>query len=194
MLLFNYICICPFDLHATNVHLSEVVDSKEVFKFMVDEEEVTFSLDKLQTMLKLPQATGHNNADFVEPPELSVMIEFLDISGHTRVNELHHYVANHEVVLSIFNSRKTKGRGMGIPEWLLTPEIMQTKAYKVSPNPQEQQSSESSALKKSIIIRILKRKQPEPETLIPTAEQIDVANLGEATQVSYALDKSTINT
>ncbi|GJR94766.1 hypothetical protein Tco_0266940 [Tanacetum coccineum] len=156
-----------------------MADSKEVFKFMVDEEEVTFSLDKLRTMLKLPQATGHNNADFVEPPELSVMIEFLDISGHTRVNELHHYVANHEVVLSIFNSGKTKGRGTN-----------KTLSAPRSPNPQEKQSSESSALKKSIIIRILKRKQPDPETLIPTAEQIDVANLGEATQVSYALDKS----
>ncbi|GKE65946.1 hypothetical protein Tco_1520107 [Tanacetum coccineum] len=34
------------------------------------------------------------------------------------------------------------------------------------------------------------RKQPDPETLIPTAEQIDVEILDDATQVSIALAKS----
>ncbi|GJX77192.1 gag-pol polyprotein [Tanacetum coccineum] len=62
----------------------KLVDSKEVFRFMVDEEEVTFSLDELRTMLKLPLATANNNVEFVEPPELSVMLEFLDIIGHAK--------------------------------------------------------------------------------------------------------------
>nr|GEX63042.1 hypothetical protein [Tanacetum cinerariifolium] len=45
----------------------------EVFKFMVDEEEVTFSLDDLRTVLKLPQVTANNHAEFVEAPELGVI-------------------------------------------------------------------------------------------------------------------------
>ncbi|GJW32462.1 hypothetical protein Tco_0052494 [Tanacetum coccineum] len=236
----------------------KLADSKEVFKFMVDEEEVTFSPDELKTMLKLPQATANNNAEFVEPRELSVMIEFLNIIGHIvrirlawkfytkdlpqpwqtlrkilmrclttrirgidqqRVNELHHYVNNDKFVQLIFNSKKIKGRGMGIREWLLTPEIMQTKAYKLyadnfkiavlmnqsqstessqgtnktlsaprSSNPQEHQSGESSALKKPIIIRIPKRKHPDPETPILTAEQINLANLIKA-QLLNLLDE-----
>ncbi|GJW44127.1 hypothetical protein Tco_0072926 [Tanacetum coccineum] len=82
---------------------------------------------------------------------------------------------------------KTKGRGMRIPKWLLTEEMKQTKDYKPPrlPNPQEQQG-ESSAPKKPIIFRILKRKQPDPKTTIHTAEQIDITNLDEATQVSIA--------
>ncbi|GJU81514.1 hypothetical protein Tco_1283879 [Tanacetum coccineum] len=48
-------------------------------RFMVDQEEVTFSLDELQTVLKLPIAIAKNNAEFMERPELSVMLEFLEI-------------------------------------------------------------------------------------------------------------------
>ncbi|GKE69652.1 hypothetical protein Tco_1527724, partial [Tanacetum coccineum] len=226
----------------------KLVDSKEMFKFMINVEEVTFSLDELQTMLKLPLATANNNVEFVEPPETSVMLEFLDIIGHakkihlagqfytknlpqlwqilrkilmecltTRIteidqpplhimqmfycivnnvhvdyvsliweglhyllmhpttyvpyprfmkliidyilmkypdipnqtNELHHYVANDEVVQSIFNFGKTN-----------------------------EKDSRSISLK----IVIKKRNQPDPETLIPTAEQIDVEILDDATQ------------
>ncbi|GJZ31787.1 hypothetical protein Tco_0576834 [Tanacetum coccineum] len=186
----------------------KLVDSKEVFKFIVDEEEVTFSLNDLQAVLKLPQKTTNNRAELVEALEPRVMIEFLNVIGHvvrirlagiTRidqpplhimqmfyciVNNVHvdyetliweglhyqlinsttkhpelpyphftnliidhiltkhpnipntstepyHLVANDDVVQSNFNSKKSKGRGMGIPEWLLTSEIMQTKGYKL---------------------------------------------------------------
>ncbi|GJW97134.1 hypothetical protein Tco_0178942, partial [Tanacetum coccineum] len=56
--------------------------------------------------------------------------------------------------------------------------------------PQEHQSGESSALKKPIIIRIPKRKHPDLETPILTAEQIDLANLIEAQLLSYTIAKS----
>ncbi|GKD43990.1 hypothetical protein Tco_1268635 [Tanacetum coccineum] len=105
-----------------------------------------------------------------------------------RTNEPYHKVENDEVLKSIFNSRKTKGRGMRIHDWLLTEEIKIPSAPR-PPNPQEQQG-ESSAPKKPIIIRIPKRKQINPETLIPTAEQIDIENLDEATRVSIATAKS----
>nr|GEY12298.1 hypothetical protein [Tanacetum cinerariifolium] len=55
-----------------------------------------------------------------------------------RTERVHHYVANDEVVKSIFNSGKIKGRCMGIPKWLLTPKIMQTKAYKVNSTQENQ--------------------------------------------------------
>nr|GEX17494.1 hypothetical protein [Tanacetum cinerariifolium] len=48
----------------------KLADSKEVFRFMVDEKEVTFSLDELLIVLKLPQVTTNNNVEFLKPPEL----------------------------------------------------------------------------------------------------------------------------
>ncbi|GJR29695.1 hypothetical protein Tco_1105927 [Tanacetum coccineum] len=54
----------------------------------------------------------------------------------------------------------------------------------------EKAIGESSAPKKPIIIRIPKRKQPDPKTPILTAEQIDITNLGKASQVSIATAKS----
>ncbi|GKC02416.1 hypothetical protein Tco_0994026 [Tanacetum coccineum] len=48
-----------------------------------------------------------------------------------RLNKPHHLVVNDDVVYSIFASRNSKGRGMGILDYLLLAEIMQTKAYKV---------------------------------------------------------------
>ncbi|GJZ63443.1 hypothetical protein Tco_0619864 [Tanacetum coccineum] len=107
------------------------------------------------------------------------------------MNEPYHRVENDEVVKSIFNSRKRKGLGIRIPEWILTEEMKQTKHYKLTPsaprppNPQEQQG-ESSALKKSIIIKFLRRRKPDLETLVLTTTQIDVVNLDEATQMSIA--------
>ncbi|GKB38971.1 hypothetical protein Tco_0883913, partial [Tanacetum coccineum] len=57
------------------------------------------------------------------------------------------------------------------------------------PNPQEQQG-ESSAKRKFTIIRIPKRKLPDPTTPILRAEQIDVDNLDEATRISIATTRS----
>ncbi|GJX77193.1 hypothetical protein Tco_0324004 [Tanacetum coccineum] len=96
-----------------------------------------------------------------------------------RTSELHHYVINDEVVQSIFNSEKVKG--IGINRTLSTPR---------SPNPQEKQQGESSAPNKPIIIKIPKRKQPDPKTPILTAAHIDLENLTEAQVLSYTLAKS----
>ncbi|GJU55247.1 hypothetical protein Tco_1228961 [Tanacetum coccineum] len=91
-----------------------------------------------------------------------IITEHSDIAK--RINEPYQKVENDEVVKSIFNSRKRKGRGMRIPEWLLTEEIKQTKNYK--------------------------RKQPDPTNPILTTDQIDVDSLDEATQVSIAIARS----
>ncbi|GJT31252.1 hypothetical protein Tco_0911527 [Tanacetum coccineum] len=77
-----------------------------------------------------------------------------------RTNEPYHIVENDEVLKSIFNSRKTKGRGMRIHDWLLIEEI-KTHSAPRPPKPQEQQ-----------------------------AEHIDIENLDEATRVSIATAKS----
>ncbi|GJX34621.1 hypothetical protein Tco_0246178 [Tanacetum coccineum] len=149
----------------------QLADSKEEFKSIIDEEEVTFSLNDLRTVLKLTQATDNDHTEFVEALDLGTMIKFLNILGHAveslhfqlmnpstknmvvpytrftkliidhiltthhkipkRLNEPHHLVAHDDVVQSIFASENFKGRGMGIPDYLLTQEIMQTEAYRV---------------------------------------------------------------
>ncbi|GJW95192.1 hypothetical protein Tco_0174864 [Tanacetum coccineum] len=58
-----------------------------------------------------------------------------------------------------------------------------------SPNPVEQQG-ESSAPKRSLIFSILNRMQPDLETPILTAAEIDVGNLDEATQMSITIARS----
>ncbi|GKA41839.1 hypothetical protein Tco_0734499 [Tanacetum coccineum] len=175
-------------------------DSKEVFRFMVDEVEVTFSLNELRTVMKLPLATANNNAEFVKPLDLKAVLHkestltvvdtdyviliwevHLDIPKRT--NEVNHYVANDEVVQSIFNSRKIDFPMTQSQPTKSSQGTNRTISAPRSPNPQEQQSSESSAPKKPIIIRIPKRKQPGLETLIPTSEQINVANFDKATQL-----------
>ncbi|GJV58252.1 hypothetical protein Tco_1459257 [Tanacetum coccineum] len=62
--------------------LCYALKDKFKFKFMVDEEEVTFSLNDLRTLFQLPQATDNNHVDFMEPPELRTMIEFLSVLGY----------------------------------------------------------------------------------------------------------------
>nr|GEX63169.1 hypothetical protein [Tanacetum cinerariifolium] len=107
-----------------------------------------------------------------------------------RTNEVQHYVTNDEVVQSVFNSRKIDVSMTQSQPTKSSQGTNRTISAPKSPNPQKQQSSESSTPKKTIIIRILKRKQPDPETSILTAEQINVANFDEATQVSISLAKS----
>ncbi|GJR33939.1 hypothetical protein Tco_1209623 [Tanacetum coccineum] len=58
-----------------------------------------------------------------------------------------------------------------------------------SPNPVEQQG-ESSAPKRSLIFSILNRRQPDLETPILIAAEIDVGNLDEATQMSITIARS----
>ncbi|GKE08386.1 hypothetical protein Tco_1411937, partial [Tanacetum coccineum] len=116
-----------------------------------------------------------------------------------RLNEPYYKFEHDDVVKSIFNHGKNKGLGMRISEWLLTEEMKQTKLYMLyavkfgidvpmtqslpiestqgtirtpsaprPPNHAEQQS-ESSAQRKSTIIRIPKGRQPDPEQPILTA-------------------------
>nr|GEU29374.1 hypothetical protein [Tanacetum cinerariifolium] len=67
--------------HRQMWHTLKMDDSKDKFKFLLDEEEVTFSLNDLQTLFQLPQATDNNHADIVEPFELPTMLAFLNEQG-----------------------------------------------------------------------------------------------------------------
>ncbi|GJU11466.1 hypothetical protein Tco_1133862 [Tanacetum coccineum] len=57
------------------------------------------------------------------------------------------------------------------------------------PNHVEHQG-ESSTPRKPTVIRIRRRSQPNPETLIPTTAEIDISSLDEATQMSIATERS----
>nr|GEX69064.1 hypothetical protein [Tanacetum cinerariifolium] len=110
-----------------------------------------------------------------------------------RLNEPYHRVENDKVVKSIFNYGKRKGLGMKILEWihnrLSLPKDRVRPSVPRPLNPQEHQC-ESSALRKSTIIRIPRRRQSDPETSVLTADQIDVDNMDEATRVSIATVRS----
>ncbi|GJW20245.1 retrovirus-related pol polyprotein from transposon TNT 1-94 [Tanacetum coccineum] len=119
----------------------KLVDSKEVFMFMVDEKEVTFSLvetsnysscwvvlykESTSTMIdickesyEMPNNKSHGFALFpyaivVPYPRFTKLILDYILTTYPdilkRTNELHHYVVNDEVVQSIFDSGKVKGR------------------------------------------------------------------------------------
>nr|GEW28000.1 hypothetical protein [Tanacetum cinerariifolium] len=76
-----------------------------------------------------------------------------------------------------------------LEEEMCTSGVTKTPSTPRLPNPQEQQG-ESSVQRKSTIIRIPRRKQPDPITLILTSEQIDVDNLDDATQVRIVKTRS----
>ncbi|GJS60094.1 hypothetical protein Tco_0654878 [Tanacetum coccineum] len=149
---------------------------------------------KLVDSKELPLTTANNNAEFVEPLELSLMLEFLNIIGHdiqirlagqfntknlpqpwqtlTEVYKL--YVKGFKIVVLMSQSQPIES----------SQGTNRTLSARRLPNPQVQQSSESSATKKPIIIRIPKRKKPDHNTPISTSEQINVSNLDEATQIN----------
>nr|GEX50344.1 hypothetical protein [Tanacetum cinerariifolium] len=105
---------------------------------------------------------------------------------------------------------------MQIPEWMFTKEMKLTRHYQLyastfrldvpttqslpiestqgthrtagaprPPNPAEHHG-ESSAPRKPNVIRIRRRSQLDPKSLIPTAAEIDIASLDKATQLSIA--------
>ncbi|GJX18468.1 hypothetical protein Tco_0221145 [Tanacetum coccineum] len=101
-----------------------------------------------------------------------------------RLHEHYHRVENDEVIKKIFNSGKNKeGKGMKIPDWMLTKEMKQTAHYKITPgtlNPNTTEG-ESSAQRKLTVIRFLVSRRQDPETPIQTSVEIDITNLNEAT-------------
>ncbi|GJW11638.1 hypothetical protein Tco_1577465, partial [Tanacetum coccineum] len=113
-----------------------------------------------------------------------------------RLHEHYHRVENEEIVKLIFNFGKNKERlGMWIPEWMLTEEMKLTRHYQLTPSTPRTPNcvatqGESSAPRKPTIIRFRIRSQPDPETPIPTSDEIDVTNLDEATQISIATERS----
>ncbi|GJS60338.1 hypothetical protein Tco_0655122 [Tanacetum coccineum] len=86
-----------------------------------------------------------------------------------RLHEHYYRVENDEVVKLTFNSGKNKeGDGMKIPDWMLMEEMKHTAHYQM--------------------FRV--RSQPDPETPIPTAAEIDIDSLNEATRLSIARQRS----
>ncbi|GJS87359.1 hypothetical protein Tco_0769995 [Tanacetum coccineum] len=113
-----------------------------------------------------------------------------------RLHKHYHRVENDKIVKSIFNSGKNKeGKGIWIPDWMLTVKMKQTNHYQLTlsasrlPNPANTQG-EPSAPCKPTIIRFLIPRQPYPETPIPTVTEIDIESLDEATRLSIATQRS----
>nr|GEX31416.1 hypothetical protein [Tanacetum cinerariifolium] len=170
---------------------------------MVDEKEVTFSLNELRIMLKLPLATAKNNSKFVEPLDLRVMLEFLNIIkhvGHIRLVR-QFYIKNlpqpwQTLVKILMRCLTTKVTGIDQP-----PLHMMKMFYCIVNNVHVYYV----ALIWEVHLDILKRTSEvhhyvandEVVQLVfnsrkvkERAEQTNVANFDEATQVSISLAKS----
>ncbi|GJR42151.1 hypothetical protein Tco_1310254 [Tanacetum coccineum] len=120
------------------------------------------------------------------------MIENPDIPK--RFNKHYHRLENDEVVESIFNSGKNKERlGMLILERMLTEEMKLTRHYQLYALAFRLDVPMTHALRKSAVIRIRRRSQPDSETSVPTAAGIDIASLDEATQMSIGTTISLEN-
>ncbi|GJY28312.1 reverse transcriptase domain-containing protein [Tanacetum coccineum] len=148
--------------------------------------QITFSLNDLRIVLKLPQATDNDHAEFVEDPELGTMIKFLNILGMSSLSA--HESFDQE------SGGNSKGRGMGIPDYLLAKVIMQTKGYRlyaadfklVVPMMQSQPAVSSHGTHRTPSDT---RREPDPEAPILIAKRIDLDNITEAQQLSNALAK-----
>nr|GEW19386.1 hypothetical protein [Tanacetum cinerariifolium] len=92
-------------------------------------------------------------------------------------HEHYHIIENDEVVKLIFNSRKNKeGEGMTLSAHR-TPNHVTTQG-------------ESRAPRKPTVIRLRVRSQRNPKMPIPTAVEIDIDNLDEATRLSIGTQRS----
>ncbi|GJS60335.1 hypothetical protein Tco_0655119 [Tanacetum coccineum] len=108
-----------------------------------------------------------------------------------RLHEHYYRVENDEVVKLTFNSGKNKeGDGMKIPDWMLTEEMKHTAHYQMYATVFQVDVSTTHAPRKPTIIRFRVRSQPDPETPIPIAAEIDIDSLNETTRLSIAGQRS----
>ncbi|GJS03440.1 hypothetical protein Tco_0319948 [Tanacetum coccineum] len=123
-------------------HTLKLDDLKDKFKFFLDTKEFKFSVDDFKRVFQLPQATDNNNVAFVDAPTFSDMLPFfrnelgfslpIRLPTHFRLHEHYHRVAKDEIVKSIFYFRKNKeGKGMQIPDSMLTEEMKLTRHYQM---------------------------------------------------------------
>ncbi|GJS94805.1 hypothetical protein Tco_0801773 [Tanacetum coccineum] len=183
----------------------QLADSKDKLKFTIDEEEVTFLMNDLRTILQLPQATDNDHVEFVDAPELGTLIKFLNILGHgifyAIINNVHvDYAAliwkglHYQLINPL-----TKNLVVPYPHFTkLTIDYILTTHHGISKRLIEphqlvanddvvQSIFASKTLRDEITI---KRRQPNLEVPILTAEQIDIENMNKAQQLRYTLAKS----
>ncbi|GJR18931.1 hypothetical protein Tco_0967458 [Tanacetum coccineum] len=154
-------------------------DSKYKFKFFLDTKELTLSIADIRCIFQLPQATNNNNTGFVDAPSFSHMVSFFldDLGFSLQLRSPSNFV--YQVDVPTTQSQLI--------------EYTQGTHRKLSafrtPNPVTTEG-ESSAQRKPNVIRFRVPRRPDPETLIPTAADIDITSLDETIQMSIATQRS----
>ncbi|GJV35565.1 hypothetical protein Tco_1408042 [Tanacetum coccineum] len=174
----------------------QLSNSKDKFKFTIGEEEVTFSMNDLHTVLKLPQATDNDHAEFVEALELATIIKFLNILGHgvaIRIDQ--HPLAIMQIFYAIINNVHVYYVALiweGLHYQLKNPSTKNL-AINALGNYKGQCMGITDYLFSEEIMQTeaykvkIKKRQLDPETPIPTTKKIDIENMTEAQQLSYTL-------
>nr|GEW40921.1 hypothetical protein [Tanacetum cinerariifolium] len=96
-----------------------VKDKKDVMRFMIDQQEVDFTLDAVKNILQLPQATTQK--PFIRPAE---------------VNEPYHYLKDDDLILYMFTTEKSiKEEGEGFEESSKPRKTKRIKLTTIRPDP-----------------------------------------------------------
>ncbi|GKE61718.1 hypothetical protein Tco_1512085 [Tanacetum coccineum] len=120
--------------------------SKYRLRIMLDEKELSLTLDDFRTIFHLPQATNNNHDSFVPPPSFLDMVPFyknelgftmeLKTSSSFKTTGLlqpwYHNLKDDDIIKNISNSGRHKDRvGMKIPDWMILEEMKHTEHYRM---------------------------------------------------------------
>ncbi|GJT94409.1 hypothetical protein Tco_1089927 [Tanacetum coccineum] len=155
----------------------QVLNANETICFMVDTQEITYTMDMFHATLKL-----------------------------LGLEEEYHTIKDDTLLVNVYTTREVTIRGMLIPNDLLTDAIKETQVYKDyeakatrTPNPDvvqkrkrkgKQATGESSSPRLSLKIRIRQQKSTSTTPLPPSDDQ-ERDDIIEATQLGLVLDKTT---
>nr|GEX02025.1 hypothetical protein [Tanacetum cinerariifolium] len=115
-------------------HTLQENGSKYWLKFMLDQKELTLTLNDFKRIFHVPQAIDNNHERFVAALKFLKMVPFSrNTLGFTlEAQDKYHNSKDDAMVNNIFNLRKHKdGVGMKIPSWMITYEMKLTNHYRM---------------------------------------------------------------
>ncbi|GKA96049.1 hypothetical protein Tco_0818144 [Tanacetum coccineum] len=147
----------------TNVSSLNIQQFWKTIHFMVEKEEITYTVDMFPDTLKLPVETLEQS--FIPPAHFDYINPFLRILVPKRLEEDYHTIKDDTPLVGVYSIREVTKKRKGTPA-----------------------AKETSSPRKSLEIRIKKQK-PIFTTPLPQSDDREHDENHEATQLSLALDK-----
>nr|GEX26708.1 hypothetical protein [Tanacetum cinerariifolium] len=134
----SYVLTTTANVHAVYLQrfwktIRSVVNANETIRFMVDRQEITYTIDMFRATLNLPVKTPAH--PFIAPATLQFIQPFLNIIGYQgnvdkRLKEDYHSIKDDIPYVSVYTTRNVTVKRMVILDEFLTNVIRETHEYK----------------------------------------------------------------